>query len=141
MDSTLQRIVHDLIGRISGPMQFRLYLQPGMAMIQGIRDGLKDARTNQPPYFWSIFTTPGRRAELLKEGLKSVARVMLFAIVMDAVYQYIELRTFHIGEAVIVALVLGFIPYLLIRGPVNRIAKWSASHRSPDQLPKYRVSK
>ena len=141
MDSTWQRVVDNLIGRISGPMQFRLLLQPGMALIQGIRDGLKDARTNQPAYFWSIFTTPGRRAELLENGLKSVARVLILAFVMDAIYQYIELRTFYPGEAVIVALVLGFIPYLLIRGPVNRVSKWWASHHPPDQLPKYKVSR
>jgi hypothetical protein len=141
MDSTWQRFVDDMIGRISGPMQFRLYLQPGMALIQGIRDGLKDAHTDQPAYFWSIFTTPGRRGELLKNGLKSVARVMILAIAMDAVYQYIELRWFYPGEAVMVAIILGFIPYLLIRGPVNRISKWWASHHPPDHREGYKVSR
>ena len=137
MDNIGQRIVDDLIGRVTGPMQFRLYLQPAMALLLGIRDGLKDARTGQPAYFWSIFTSPGHRAELVRDGLKSVARVLLFAIVMDAIYQYIELRTFHPGEAIIVALILGFVPYLFIRGPVNRLSKWWASRRPPDQLSGY----
>jgi hypothetical protein len=34
------------------------------------------------------------------------------------------LKTLYPGEAVVVALLLGFIPYLLLRGPVARIARW-----------------
>jgi len=42
---------------------------------------------------------------------------------MDVIYQYLVFRWFYPGEAVIVAFVLAFVPYLLIRGPVNRIAR------------------
>ena len=43
---------------------------------------------------------------------------------MDAIYQYQVLKTFYPGEAVIIALALAFVPYLLIRGPVARTARW-----------------
>ena len=41
----LQRGWHDLVDRPSGPMSFRFILQPSMAAIAAIRDGVKDART------------------------------------------------------------------------------------------------
>jgi len=38
---------------------FRLLLQPGVATFFAIRDGLKDARECEPPYFWGLFTDKG----------------------------------------------------------------------------------
>jgi hypothetical protein len=43
---------------------------------------------------------------------------------MDAAYQIVRLRTFYPVEAVIIALVLAFVPYLLARGSVTRVASW-----------------
>jgi lauroyl/myristoyl acyltransferase len=43
---------------------------------------------------------------------------------MDLIYQVIVLRWFYPLEALIVALVLAFLPYILLRGPVNRIARF-----------------
>ena len=59
----------------------------------------------------------------LREGLNATARIILLGIVMDGMYQMIVLRRFYPGEAVIIALVLAFVPYLLIRGPAARIAR------------------
>ena len=43
---------------------------------------------------------------------------------MDVVYQFIVLKTFYPGEAVIVAVALALVPYVLLRGPIARIARW-----------------
>ena len=43
---------------------------------------------------------------------------------MDVIYQLVVLKTFYPGEAVIVAIVLAFVPYLILRGPIARIARW-----------------
>lgn len=123
MDDSLTRIFEDIIGRVSGPMKFRLFLQPIMAAFFAVRSGLKDAREGRPAYFWAIFTRPGHRLELLRDGWKSVGKVFVLAVAMDAVYQLIVLRWFYPGEALLVSIILAFIPYLLIRGPVNRIAR------------------
>jgi hypothetical protein len=40
---------------------------------------------------------------------------------MDAIYQYMVLRRFYLGEALVTAFVLAILPYILIRGPVDRI--------------------
>ncbi|HXC96851.1 MAG TPA: hypothetical protein VNU92_14210 [Edaphobacter sp.] len=123
-DDTLQRMAENFANRLTGPLHFRLLMQPAMAAFFGIRDGIKDAKVGRPPYFWTISTDPAHRTAFLKEGLKSVAKILILALILDAIYQYIELRWFYPGEAIIVAFVLAFIPYLLIRGPANRIAGW-----------------
>ena len=119
----LTRFWDQLIAQPSGPLAFRLILQPIMAAILAILDGLKDARAGRSPYFWTIFSDPAQRAGYLREGLKRVARVIVFALVMDAIYQYIVLRWFYPGEALVTAFVLAVLPYLLVRGPVTRIAR------------------
>lgn len=123
MDELLTRIWENLTGRLGGPMKFRFLLQPTMAAVFAIRAGLKDAREGRPAYFWTIFTDPSQRHELLREGWKAVSKVFIVAVVIDVVYQYLVFRWFYPGEALIVAFVLAFVPYLLIRGPVNRIAR------------------
>ena len=121
MDPMMARVAHNLVQRVTGPMKFRLFLQPGMAIFFAIRDGLKDARTCEPPYFWGLFTDRRELKARLKSGWKSVGKVFILAIVLDAIFQFIELRWFYPGEAVLVAIILAIVPYLLLRGPVNRI--------------------
>jgi hypothetical protein len=123
MEEILTRIWNDLLGRASGPMTFRLYLQPAMAIFFAIRDGLKDAREGKPAYFYSLFTDTKNRRDRLREGFNAVGRVFVLGIIMDLIYQVIVFRWFYPGEALIVAFILALLPYLLIRGPVNRIAR------------------
>src|SRR5215467_1118167 len=113
----IQRLWHDLSQR-DAPMRFRFVLQPVMAAIVAIRDGLRDVRAGRKPYFRMALGVTR-----LREGLNATARIILLGIVMDAMYQMIFLRRFYPGEAVIIALVLAYVPYLLIRGPAARIAR------------------
>ena len=123
-----QRIWHDLMERPDAPMRFRFILQPLMATIVAIRDGLKDARTGRSPYFWTMLGTPRERTRRLDEGLNATARIILLGLVMDAIYQSIVLRRFYPAEAVIVALLFAFVPYVIMRGPAARIARrWVAA--------------
>ncbi len=122
MDPIMVRIAHNMVERVTGPMKFRLLLQPAMATFFAIRGGLQDAKENKPPYFWGLFTDKGERESMVKNGWKSIGKVFILAIVLDVVYQLIEHRwTIYPGEAVLVAIILAIVPYLLIRGPVNRI--------------------
>jgi hypothetical protein len=123
MDYLFTRIFQNIVGRASGPFALRLILQPLMATIFAIRDGIKDAREGQPPYFWSLFTEPEHRRERLRTGWKSVGKVSILAFLLDVVYQLIVFRWVYPGEAVIVAMILAVIPYTLLRGPVNRVAR------------------
>jgi|ERR1700741_2805621 len=121
---TLTRFWEDLISRPSGPMSFRFVLQPVMATIFAIRDGRADADTGRSPYFWTVLTQPAERSERLREGFKATSRIIILGLVMDAIYQVKTFKTFYPLEAIVIALVLAFIPYLLMRGPAMRITRW-----------------
>ena len=106
-------------------MKFRLVLQPIMASFFAIQAGLHDARVGNPPYFWSLFTDSAHRAAMLKDGWKSVGKVFVLALVLDVVYQIIEMRFVYPGEALITAVILAIVPYLALRGLVTRFARKS----------------
>ena len=119
-----ERIWQNLLDRPGGTMTFRFILQPIMATIAALFDGVKDARTGRSPYLWTIFSVPEKRGSRLREGLISTARIVLLGLFMDLIYQFIEFKSFHPAEAVIIALLLAFAPYLLLRGPCARIVRW-----------------
>jgi len=121
----------NLANRVGGPMTFRIILQPLMATLLALRAGLNDARENRPPYFWTLLTDPSQRVDLIGHGWKAVGRVFILAIVMDVIYQLIVVRWVYPLETIIVAIMLAVVPYLLIRGPVNRVARWWFSRRKP----------
>src|SRR5580704_489056 len=123
MDHLTTSFTQHLIARVTGPMKFRLVLQPAMALFLAIRDGLKGAREGRPAYFWALFSNRDDRWAMLKDGWKAVGKVFILAMVLDAIYQVIERRWVYPGQAVVVAIILAIIPYLLLRGPVNRIAR------------------
>lgn len=123
MYDTWVRIADNLVERVSGPMSLRLILQPTIATILAIRAGLKDAREGNPPYFWSVLTNPAHRAAMLRDGWKSIGKVFIAALVLDVAYQLIVERFVYPGEAIIVAIVLAILPYLILRGLVTRLAR------------------
>jgi hypothetical protein len=130
----LTRFWDQLIAQPSGPLAFRLILQPIMASILAFRDGLKDAREGRSLYTWTLLTDTAHRASYLREGLKRVTRVIIFALIMDAIYQFIVLRWFYPGEALVTAFLVAVLPYLLIRGPAARIARrWHPAERGLQQ--------
>ena len=117
------RAWENLVARPSGPLALRFLIQPTVAMLLAVRDGVRDAHTGRSPYFWTVLTNPTERAGRLREGLAATAKVIVIALALDIIYQIIELGAFYPGEAVVIAIVLGFIPYLLIRGPAARVAR------------------
>jgi hypothetical protein len=118
------RLWQNLFERPGGPMLFRFFLQPTMAAIAAWRDGLSDARAGRTPFFEGALRDPAQRTVRLNEALVATARIILLGLVMDGIYQAIEFKTFHPAEAVIIALVLAFVPYLLLRGLFARAARW-----------------
>jgi hypothetical protein len=129
---TLTRVIEDLGARVTGPMHFRLILQPLMAAFIAIRSGVADARASRPPYFWAMFTDRGHRGHLLREGGKDAGKVFAVAIVLDVVYQVVVDRWVFPGEALIVAVLLAIVPYLLLRGLANHVTSSLArEHAAP----------
>jgi hypothetical protein len=123
MDHMWARVGSQLLARVSGPLKFRLVLQPAMACFLAVRSGLLDAKNGNPPYFWGLLWDRGQRKAILKDGWNSIGRVFLLALAIDVVYQIIVLRFVYPGEAIIVALILAIAPYLILRGLVTRAAR------------------
>jgi hypothetical protein len=118
-----QRVIENLFARLDGPLHFRLIFQPLMATIFAVIDGIKDAKQGNPPYFWNIASNREDRKELLKLGWKRVGKIFILAVVLDIIYSLKVMHWIYPGETLIVAFVLAVVPYLLIRGPVNRLVR------------------
>jgi hypothetical protein len=129
MRDLLLRVWTDLGDRVGGPMTFRIILQPLMATLLATVAGVKDANEGRPPYFWTILTDPSQRQTLIQQGWKAVGRIFILAVVMDVIYQWIVSRWVYPFEVLIVAIVLAVIPYLLTRGPVNRLVQFLRRRR------------
>jgi hypothetical protein len=98
-------------------------VQPLMAIVFATLDGIKDAKAGKPVYFWALFGNADRRRELLKDGWKRFGKVFIIAIILDGVYQLKVHHTVYPGELILVSLLLAVVPYMLFRGPANRIVR------------------
>lgn len=121
MDEIFSRLWDNLVGRTTGPMNFRLILQPLVAAGFAIWAGIKDGRAGRAAFLWTVVTDREQRGDLLRSGWKDVGKVFILAMVLDAIYQLIQLHAVHVLELLIVAPTLAFVPYILLRGPVTRI--------------------
>jgi hypothetical protein len=121
MDDFVTRVVTDLVGRVEGPMKFRLIIQPLVACVFAVHAGLRDARDGRSPYFWALAFNTGDRRELLGQGWKDIAKLFVVAVILDGIYQLIELHMVYPGEAIVVPILLAIIPYLLVRAAVTRL--------------------
>src|SRR5262249_28812012 len=81
--------IEDLPRRLIGPGRFRFMFQPLMAMILGIRSGIKDARLGRPPFLEGVFFHPDHREEFMKSALENVINVLLMGILLDSCFQWV----------------------------------------------------
>jgi hypothetical protein len=117
----LGRLLDDLSGRLTGPLTPRWVIQPVMASLLALRDGLADARGHRSPFLRAIVSDPGSRHEAVSSGWSSIAKVFIMALLLDAAYQLLVLNWFYPVEAMLVALVLALVPYAVVRGPISRL--------------------
>jgi len=123
----LDRLWRNIAARPGGPMTFRFMLQPAMAAIAALRDGIGDARLGRLPYAAAIIRDSRERGSLLWEGIASTARILILGVIMDVAYQWFFFDTFHPAEAAVIAILLAFVPYVLLRGTIKRVARhWIA---------------
>jgi hypothetical protein len=104
-------------------MHFRFLLQPLVAILLGIRDGLRDVRAGAPPYLLALITEKQQRRERIAELWQSLRFGLLFGILLDAVVQYLLFRSIRIVGAILVGTFLMAVPYSLARGFTNRIIR------------------
>jgi hypothetical protein len=129
MEDLLTRFFNDIGLRVSGPMKFRFILQPLMSLIYAVIAGVRDAKKGNEPFFKALVTQKENRKALYSELWKDVGKVFIIAIIMDTAYQLIMIYSkeiqegFHPLEVLITAFVLALVPYIIFRGPINRIVR------------------
>jgi hypothetical protein len=111
-------LVRDLT---SGKGQLRLLLQPTMALIFGIRAGIADARAGHLPFGRRVLAGAEPRGQLIKESIKRALSPLVLAFVLDVILQRVTLGRVRPLVAIIVAAILVWIPFLLVRGVTNRV--------------------
>jgi hypothetical protein len=124
VEEFLIRTWDELVSRDSGPLHFRLVLQPIVAAVLAIRAGIRDARQDRPAFFQAFIRQSHRPSLLLAELWKDVGQLFLIGIALDLVYQLIVLHTIRPGQSLIVATALAILPYLVVRGLTNRTSTW-----------------
>lgn len=129
-----ERILRSMVERPGGPMTFRFVLQPVMASALAAVDGYRDARRGATPYLKALATNPQRSGDHLFDGVVATARVILLGLAMDVAYQLIVFGTLYPGEAAIVAVLLAFVPYLVLRGPAARVAGWWLARQAEEKF-------
>jgi hypothetical protein len=112
---------------LSNAGQFRLILQPTMAIILGIRIGLADARAGHQPFLSRLIRGSHDRWALVRESIRHAALPLTLALVMDSVFQYLTLGRIRILAAVVVGILLVWFPFSATRGLANRV--WTQHRR------------
>ena len=112
-----------VLARPTGSMNFRFILQPTIATLIAVRAGMKDAKEGRPAYLWAAATNPEYRGQLLHGGWKDMRTPFLVAAVLDSIYQLIIHQFIYPLELLFTATLLALVPYFILRGPVNRIAR------------------
>lgn len=130
MDELFARLSEDLVGRLHGPMTFRLLLQPAVAVFLAVRAGLRDERENRIPYFWGLLYDRAHRWDMVRTGWRDIGGIFAIAIILDLMYQVLVFRWVYFVETLIVAAALAVLPYLSVRGPVTRLARLLRRSRS-----------
>jgi hypothetical protein len=122
------RFLDDMVARLHGPGRMRFVLQPTVATILGVRDGVKDARAGNAPFLSALVFYRTARRELLRGAFASVRDLVAVAILLDVIAQFLIFRMVHPGAALLLGPVLIAAPYAVSRALANRIAQWRTSH-------------
>ena len=128
----LKHFVEQLLERFGGPLNFRLVVMPTVVTLLALRADRKDAREGRPAFLGAFITDPVERRRLFRLALRDIGRVFIVAMVLDTVYQLVVFHWVYPGQLLTVAIVCAVVPYVLVRGPITRIArllhrKWAES--------------
>jgi hypothetical protein len=121
---TLARGWENLVGRLGGPMSFRLLMQPAVAIFFAIRAGIRDARENKPTFLGCALSNPSSWRARMRLSWKDVGTVFIVAVILDAIYQIVVHSGIFAVELLITAILLALVPYMVMRDLVSRVARW-----------------
>jgi hypothetical protein len=113
----------ELPQRFSGSGRLRFILQPLLAILLGVRGGMADAKTGNPPYLFGLLFAAGQRRELLRSAGEAIGILLAMGIIFDVVFQLVLYREVHPGAALLIGPILICTPYALSRALTNRLVQ------------------
>jgi hypothetical protein len=118
-----ERFFQDVLARLSGPGRMRFIVQPTVAIMLGVRSGMKDALAGLPPFLWALAFHGEHRRELLLSAFVSIRDLVAVAILLDMISQFLIFHEVRPGAALLVGPVLITLPYVISRALANRIVR------------------
>ena len=113
----------DMGSRLLGPGKFRFIIQPAVAIILGVRHGLKDAHANLLPFLQMLAFQATHRRHAVRTAVADTRDLVAIAILLDIISQWLIFREIHPGAALLLGPVLIAVPYSLARELANRIGR------------------
>lgn len=110
----------------AGQGQFRLLLLPAVALVLGVRAGIADAREGTLPFGRRLREANEPRAQVMKDSVKRALDPLALAFILDVILQRLTLGYVRPLAAIIVGAALAWIPFVIVRGVMNRF--WRRSH-------------
>lgn len=107
--------------------RFRLIIQPALAIVLGVRIGMADARAGHAPFLARLVRTPHERWSLVRGSIGQAAVPLTLALVMDCIFQYLALGRVRLLAALVVGILLVWLPFSSVRGLANRA--WTRHRR------------
>ena len=123
MDDLIARVWDQLVARMWDPMRLRFIFQPIVAATLAVRAASRDVSQGRPPFLRTLLVDPAERRALILSGWKDLGTLCVVAYSLDVIYQLLFLHAFHPLQALVVACLLAVLPYLAIRGPLNRLMR------------------
>jgi hypothetical protein len=117
----LLNILNRVLARLTGPLKLRFILQPIMAILLGVRDGVNDAKAGRPPFLFGVFHDPKGHKHAIRTAVRSLLVPLVIATVLDGIAQYLLFGWIRISGALVAGALLMGLPYVVARALTNRI--------------------
>lgn len=115
-----QQFFDDMFARFSGPGRLRFIVQPTVAVLLGVRDGMRDLREGVLPFLWTFFQKKLRQKSFV-HAFQSIRDLVAIAIVLDVIFQFIILDRVHPGAAMLLGPLLIAVPYAVSRSLTTQV--------------------
>jgi len=113
---------------LTGKGQVRLFVQPILATLLGVRVGVRDAKLGKQPFFQRlVLSKEERHRDVFRESLRDGALPICVAVIVDGILQRLTLGYIRPVAALVVGAILAWTPFVVARALANRA--WRRRHR------------
>lgn len=114
----------------SGAGHLRFFIQPLLAIVIGVIQGVHDSHAGQGPFLMEARSRAGaERRRYWLEGLRRIVVPLCLAVGLSLIFQYFNRHDVHLVTALLAAVLLVALPYLIARGLGCRVdLRWHKTH-------------